>query len=75
MKALMMNMPPMISFLFVNADRHHGGKGIISRLKEGSVHRRTCANAHKQLRRMADALIAHGARPRNETNPEQHAWI
>ena len=78
MKAPMLNMPLMISSLIVNADRHHGDKGIISRLTEGGLHRRTCANAHKRLRRLADApvaLSAPGARPGNETGLEQHAWI
>jgi hypothetical protein len=78
MKALMMNMTLMISSLIVNAGRHHGGKGIISRLTEGGLHRHPCANAHKRLRRLADApvtLSARGARPRNGTGLEQHAWI
>jgi hypothetical protein len=33
------------------------------------------ATTYTRSRRLADALAATGARPRNETNPEQHAWI
>ena len=75
MKALTMYMPLMLSSLTVNADRPQRDQGINSRLAEGGLHRRPCANADKRLRRLAGALVARGARPRNETNPEQHAWI
>lgn len=75
MKALMMNMPQMLSSLIVNADRHPGGKGIISRRTEGGLHRHSCAKAHKRLRPLADALVAPGAGPRDETGLEQRAWI
>ena len=33
------------------------------------------ANAYKRSRPLADALAARSARPGDETNREQHAWI
>jgi hypothetical protein len=75
MKALTMNMPLMLSSLTVKPDRPHCDQGIISRFAQGGLHRRPRANAHKRLRRLAGTLVARSARPRNETNPEQHAWI
>jgi hypothetical protein len=75
MKALTMAMPLKLSLLTVNAGRHDGDQGITPRLAEGGVHRRTCANAHKRVRRLAGALAASGAKLDNETTLEQHAWI
>ncbi len=75
MKALILNMPLMLSSPIVSAEWHHAEKRIISRLAESGVHRRTCANAHRRLHRLADDLVAPGARQDIETDLEQHAWI
>jgi hypothetical protein len=70
MKALVTDMMLMISSPIVSADLRHGNTTVISRLTKGGVHRRTCANAQRPLRRLADTLAASGARPRNETDLE-----
>jgi len=56
----MMNQPLLISSLLVHAERHHGGREIVSRRIEGDIHRYTYRDMARRSRQMANALISLG---------------
>lgn len=56
----MMHQPLLISSLLVHAERHHGEQEVVSRRVEGDIHRYTYADLAKRVRRLANALAAHG---------------
>ena len=60
MKALMMDMPLLVSSLLRHAARHHGDAEIVSRRVEGDVHRTTYGECELRSRRLADALTKRG---------------
>jgi len=61
MHGLMMDMPLAISDLIRHADRHHGAGEIVSKtVEEGALHRYTYRDAHRRVRRLANALKALG---------------
>lgn len=62
MKALMMDMPLLVSSILRHAARHHGDTEIVSRRIEGDVHRYTYADCERRSRQLADALAKHGVR-------------
>ncbi len=60
MKALMMDMPLLISSILVHASRHHGDVEIVSRRVEGDMHRTTYREVEVRSRKLADALKKRG---------------
>ncbi|WP_151638716.1 3-(methylthio)propionyl-CoA ligase [Noviherbaspirillum aerium] len=58
----MMHQPMLISSIIQHADRHFGGKEIVSRRVEGDIHRYTYRDCHKRARQMANALEKLGVR-------------
>ena len=56
----MMSQPLLISGLLVHAERHHGGREIVSRRVEGDIHRTTYRGLARRSRQMANALAAMG---------------
>ena len=63
MNGLMQQTPLLVSSLIRHADRHHGSAEIVSRRVEGDIHRYTYRDAHKRMRRLANALKRLGAKP------------
>ncbi|PHV08991.1 long-chain fatty acid--CoA ligase [Janthinobacterium sp. BJB412] len=59
----MMSQPLLISSLIQHADRHFGGREIVSRNEDGSLHRSSYRDCHRRARRLANALAALGVRP------------
>jgi 3-(methylthio)propionyl---CoA ligase len=60
MNGQMMQLPLLISSLIVHAERHHGGREIVSRRVEGDIHRTTYKELAARSRRMARALARLG---------------
>lgn len=56
MQGLMMNMPLQISALLKHADLNHGDTQIVTRTVEGPIHRYSYRDAHRQSRKLANAL-------------------
>jgi len=75
MKSLTMKPPLAIPALIVDAGQHRGDSGIMRHLTASGFNRCAGANAQKRLLRLAGTLAKRGARPHNETDLEQHAWI
>ena len=63
MQGQMMNQPLLISSLLVHAERHHGGREIVSRRAEGDIHRYTCRDFGRRARQLANALAGMGVTP------------
>lgn len=63
MQGQMMNQPLLISSLLVHAERHHGGREIVSRRAEGDIHRYTCRDFARRARQLANALAGMGVTP------------
>jgi acyl-CoA synthetase (AMP-forming)/AMP-acid ligase II len=63
MHGLMMNTPLMISSVIRHADLYHGDTEVVTRLTEGGIHRYTYSEAHKRMRRLANAMLALGIKP------------
>ena len=59
----MMSQPLLISGLLVHAERHHGGREIVSRRVEGDIHRMTYRDLARRSRQMANALGTLGLPP------------
>jgi len=59
----MQSQPLLISGLIVHAERHHGGREIVSRRVEGDIHRTTYRDLARRSRQMANALGALGLTP------------
>ena len=66
MQGLMMQQPLLVASLLTHAERHHGGREIVSRRVEGDIHRYSYRDLAQRARRMANALAAldvgHGER-------------
>src|SRR5277367_1913645 len=62
MRGLMMEMPLLISSLIEHAANYHGDTEIVSRLTEGGLHRTTYAQAHKRMKKLANALTRLGVK-------------
>ncbi|GJH32932.1 long-chain-fatty-acid--CoA ligase [Paraburkholderia hospita] len=60
MQGLMMQQPLLVASLLTHAERHHGGREIVSRRVEGDIHRYTYRELAQRARRMANALAALG---------------
>jgi 3-(methylthio)propionyl---CoA ligase len=62
LRALMMDVPLLVSSLIEHAGRCHGDTEIVSRTIEGPIHRYTYAEAEKRSKRLAQALARLGVR-------------
>ena len=60
MRALMMDIPLLVSSLIQHADQYHGEQEIVSRTVEGGIHRYTYREAHRRARQLANALTKLG---------------
>jgi 3-(methylthio)propionyl---CoA ligase len=56
----MMDMPLLVSSLLTHAERYHGDTEIVSRTVEGPIHRYTYADAARQSRKCAQAILKLG---------------
>jgi fatty-acyl-CoA synthase len=56
MQGLMMQQPLLVASLLMHAERHHGGREIVSRRVEGDIHRYRYQDLAQRARRMANAL-------------------
>ncbi len=63
MHGLMMSTPLLISSLIEHASRHNGDSEIVSRRVEGDLHRTDWRQVHRRAKRLANALVAMGAKP------------
>jgi fatty-acyl-CoA synthase len=59
---LIMDMPLMISSAIQHAAAFHGGTEVVARGVDGSIHRYTYAEAHRRMKRLANALGRLGVR-------------
>jgi fatty-acyl-CoA synthase len=58
MRGLMMETPLLIPSLVRHAAEYHGGREIVSRMLDGSIHRTTYAETYVRIQRLANALSA-----------------
>jgi fatty-acyl-CoA synthase len=63
MHGLMQDHPLLISTLIRHAAANHGGREVVSRLGDGSIHRTDYATIERRARRLAQALDSRGIRP------------
>ncbi|NJD33113.1 MAG: long-chain-fatty-acid--CoA ligase [Gammaproteobacteria bacterium] len=62
MYGLMQDHPLLISSLIRHAAANHGGREVVSRLVDGSIHRTNYATIELRARRLAHALTSRGIR-------------
>ena len=60
---LIMDMPLMLSSAIQHAAEFHGGTEVVARDVDGAIHRYTYADAHRRMKRLANALGRLGVRP------------
>ena len=63
MHGLMQDHPLLISSLIRHAAANHGGREVVSRLGDGSIHRTDYATIERRARRLAQTLERQGIRP------------
>ncbi len=63
MHGLMQDHPLLISSLIRHAAANHGGREVVSRLCDGSIHRTDYSAVERRSRRLATALESLGIRP------------
>ncbi len=63
MQGLMMEYPLTVDRILEHACRMHGGKEIVTKLPDGSLHRYRYADLYRRVKRLANVLEALGVRP------------
>jgi len=63
LQGLIMDMPLMISSAIEHAASFHGSTEIVARGLDGAIHRYTYAEAHRRMKRLANALARLGVKP------------
>ena len=63
MLGLMQQPPLLLSSIIAHAARHHGGGEVVSKLRDGSVHRTSYAEVERRARRLMGVLQNLGVRP------------